>query len=148
MMTIRNPWTTMVGPIAGNPITLSGIVADPVPTTVMLKDGSSYQIPGGNVGSAAWARQASLIATAYRQMGDWMNAYRWEQQYGLRMAAYTRIEQGADMADVVASGSWLSAPERIVQGAASALNKTLLVAALGLVVVGIGFGKRSLRVRV
>jgi hypothetical protein len=83
-------------------------------TTVTLADGSKYPIPTGAPGTAAWAREASLIAVAYRQAGDFANADKWQREYGKRWAAYLRVQQGEDLQAVIRAGSWLDGPAAIL----------------------------------
>jgi hypothetical protein len=144
MNIMRSPWTTMSAPIHAPGLS----AVEDVPTVVKLSDGTSYTIPGGEKGSAAWAREASLIATAYKQVGDYANAYKWSREYTIRMAAYLRIQAGQDIQMVLDSMSWLRAPGEIIAGAKRELDKLELLLLAGVVVVGIGFFKSSLRVRV
>lgn len=133
------------------------------PTTVTLRDGTSYIIPGGEPFTWAWARQASLIAVAYRQVGDTANAEIWDREYNRRATAYSMIEAGRDKAEVIAQ-FWkdlLVAPLRIAADIGNAVIDTAgraadtvfdwakalpVILLVALVVVGVGFYRGSLRV--
>lgn len=137
-------------------------VAQP-PTVVTLRTGVSYSIPYGEPGTYPWVRQASLIATAYRQVGDNPNADRWTEIYRRRLRAWEIQEQVKDWSAVVGMGvvDTIAAPLRITAAIGDALlgvagevkDRALNWAAwmpwlvLGaLVVLGVGFQNKSFKV--
>lgn len=87
------------------------------PTTVQLANGSSYTIPTGDPGTWAWARQASLISVAYKQLGATQEAAAWSQEYDRRATIYNAIESGRDRAEVIQqfAADLLTAPVKILQ---------------------------------
>lgn len=69
---------------------------------VQLKDGSYYDIPqDGPRGSFAWAREASLIATAYNQVGNGAEAAAWQKEYTRRILVWERVQAGEDLQSVL-----------------------------------------------
>jgi len=134
-------------------------------TMVQTADGGSFEIPTGALGTWPWAREASLIAVSYQQAGDLTNAYRWAREFERRNVAYNALQAGADYDDIIASTSWLDGPQQILAYLAqkakdifdaaadlprAAVNLAQLLPWLvigGLIVVGVGFSKGSLRLR-
>lgn len=101
------------------------------PTIVQTKDGA-YEIPTGERGTQRWAREASLIAVAYRQAGDYRNADKWQQEYQRRKAIADQVDAGKDLKDIIdASQPDLLAPVRIVADTVGALADSLQKIAKG-----------------
>lgn len=130
-----------------------------LPTTVTTADGSTFTIPSGDYGTYPWVRQASLIAKAYRDIGDTGNAQKWGAEYQRRLAIWDALESGKDYAAVIAQfgADLLTAPIKIaadvgsaaigVGSTAVATVKWIPLLVIGaLVVLGIGFSKGSIRV--
>lgn len=132
-------------------------------TQVTLADGTLYTVPTGAPGTWPWAREASLIAVAYKQANDFANAYQWEVEFSRRAAAVNAIAAGSDSEAILAAGSWMDGPAAIVAflgktvsdlenradqlvGAGVNVVNWVPVAVLGLlVVIALGFGKKQLR---
>lgn len=83
-------------------------------TIVQTKDGP-YTIPTGERGSFAWAREASLIAKAYRDADNYRDADRWQREYERRLLIWQQVAAGRDLDDIIAAAEPdLLAPVRIV----------------------------------
>lgn len=89
----------MTGPILEN--RAAGIDTGGAPTTVTLRDGTKYLIPAGAWGTFPWVRQANLIATAYRDIGDGKNHDRWAAEYQRRTQVWNDLESGKDARSVL-----------------------------------------------
>lgn len=160
-MIVRNPWTTATGPVqaSGGPA-LGDYLADPTPTTVQLADGTSYVIPSGVVGTFAWVRQANLLSVAYQQLGDPNRSTQWQLEYQKRLNLWYQAQEQEDQAMLLAASvpDWMLAPVKIVKTLAGWIEETgrtaqtlalslPVVALAALLVIGVGFNKKQLRVR-
>lgn len=94
-----------------------------LPEVVRTADGNVYRIPpAGPWGSFSWARQASLVANAYRQLGNSGEAEKWADEWERRQAVWNALQRGADYAAVVAQfgADLLTAPFEIAIDVGSA----------------------------
>lgn len=107
-------------------------------TTVRLADGTTYQIPGGEYGTAPWARQASLIAVAYRQIGDTAKADEWGRIAERRNLIWRTIESGKDKLEVLTQfGRDLIAAPVLIAADIGRLSALVILAAVALIVLAL-----------
>ncbi len=157
-MIIRDSFAGETGLVQNFRSSLGAIEPEP-PTMVHLADGSEYTIEAGAPGTFRWVRQANLIAEAYRQMGQADRTTQWDREYQRRLSLWTFWGGVEDKAMIAAQAikDFLLAPLRILQdigGAVIEVGRTTLgtvnwvpwLVVGALIVVGIGFQRRSLRI--
>jgi len=162
-MFIRDPWsgeTYNAGPSWNLGDASPGALPTTTGTEVRARNGTTFEIPGGQVGSYAWVRQASLLANLFHDGGDDAAAYRWNREYDKRRLVWDAAQSGADLQEIIRTASPdLIAPFRIVYDAVTGAIRGIGEAggavldwarwlpwllAGGLVVVGTGLYKGSL----
>lgn len=107
-------------------------------TTVIYADGSRATIDTGHqAGTFAWVHEATLVATAYRQVGDYQQADVWQREEARREVVWRSIQDGKDAAQSVAeAGRDFVAPSRIAANIGDAIGD--VVGAVGDVAKGVG----------
>lgn len=125
-MIVRDPWTTETYATGLSPVMLGALEASQ-PTSVKLADGTTYMIEGGEWGSYKWVRQAALIRTAYKQLGDTLNESKWAQEWEKRSTIWNLLQSGQDKIAVAKQFGvdLLLAPLRIGYDAGNIVVKTV-----------------------